>query len=81
MFSKSKVINSTLISKASSYLIMNLQGKSGMKIVSVKLRRPSVDGRTQLAIPRQCLPNKEKFDVVVGEIINPGHFYLQRGKF
>lgn len=50
-----------------------------MKIVSVKLRRPSVDGRTQLAIPRQCLPNKEKFDVVVGEIINPGHFYLQRG--
>ena len=61
---------------------MNVKENSGMKIVSVKLRRPSAsgNGKTPLAIPRQCLPNVEKFDVVVGEIINPGHFYLQRGE-
>ena len=61
---------------------MSLKEKDGMRIVSVRLRMPpaSVSGRGQFVIPRQCLPNVEKFDVVVAEIINPGHFYLQRGK-
>ena len=63
---------------------MSIKEKAGMRIVSVKLRRPSaaVSGKGQLAlsIPRQFLPSVDKFDVVVGEIIDPGHFYLQRGR-
>ena len=62
---------------------MSGKEKDGMRIVSVKLRRPpaaSLSGRGQLVIPRQSVPNVDQFDVVVGEIINPGHFYLQRGQ-
>ena len=50
-----------------------------MKRVSVKLR-PSMSGKAVSAIPRQVLHRTDKFDVVVAEIINPGHFYLQLGK-
>ena len=62
---------------------MSVNEKGDMKIVSVKLKIPSasVSGRSRLAIPRQGLPRDEKFDVVVAEITNPGHFYLQLGKF
>ena len=62
---------------------MSIKEKDGgMRIVSVRLRRPpaSLSGRGQLVIPRQSVPNVDQFDVVVGEIINPGHFYLQRGQ-
>ena len=62
---------------------MSVKEKGGMKIVSVKLKIPSgsVSGSSRRAIPRQGLPRVERFDVVVAEIINPGHFYLQLGKF
>ena len=49
---------------------------SGIKVVTVTLKRPA----GQRVIPRQGLAMVDKFDVVVGEIINPGHFYLQLGK-
>ena len=49
---------------------------SGIKQVNVTLKRPA----GQRFIPRQGLTMFDKFDVVVGEIINPGHFYLQLGK-
>ena len=51
-----------------------------MKRVSVKLKTPSVSGKAVIAIPRQVLPKTDKLDVVVGEIINPSHFYIQLGK-
>ena len=63
---------------------MSIKEKDGMRIVSVMLRRPSAAvnerGLLALPIPRQPLPYVDQFDVVVGEIINPGHFYLQRGQ-
>ena len=46
-----------------------------IKVVNVTLKRPG-----QRVIPRQGLTKFNKFDVVVGVIINPGHFYLQLGK-
>ena len=49
------------------------QAMSVIKRVTVTLKRPS-------GLPRQGLPRVDSFDVVVGEIINPGHFYLQLGK-
>ena len=49
---------------------------SGIKVVNVTLKRQA----GQRVIPRQGLTKFDKFDVVVGVIINPGHFYLQLGK-
>ena len=47
-----------------------------IKVVNVTLKRQA----GQRVIPRQGLTKFDKFDVVVGVIINPGHFYLQLGK-
>ena len=50
-----------------------------MKEVTVKLK-PSKRDAAVISIPVQIVPDMETFDVVVAEIKDPGHFYVQLGR-
>ena len=48
-----------------------------MKEVTVKLKSSKRDAAV-VTIPVQGVPDLKTFDVVVAEIKDPGHFYVQR---
>ena len=47
--------------------------------MTVKLK-PSKRDAAVITIPVQIVPDLETFDVVVAEIKDPGHFYVQLGR-